>query len=251
MKRIIALLGVGALLLCVGPACADPITYTGYVLSDVKIGRQLYRGAQVYLSFRADTSTALTFNDSTGYGYRNEVGTGRVTIVTGRETITARFAPNQVYVFFDVAHSSIGFGSYMTAGRGYPLVVTALEDHDDGLTENSSVGAVADIIRNPADMANYSSDVVALKTDLKNETALSGAVSSCVQFDVTTSTCSNFVPVALKTERGDLLLYEPFTVDDSVPPVAAQRHSVNWGFFWSTKVTAGKEGDEVEFANED
>lgn len=231
MKRLSGIV-LAAMLTGLGNAWAEPITYTGFVVSDVKFGGHIYRGAQVYISFDADTTTALPFNDSTGYGYRNEVGTGRLRIVTGRRTITARFAPNQIYVFFDVAHSSIGFGSNLSAGRGYPLALTALEDNE-GLIENSTIGAVSDMMRTPADASQYTPATATLKTNLANDTALSGAASSCVAFDPKTSICSNLTPIALETSRGDFMLYEPYTVDDSADPAVTQPHSVNWGIFWS------------------
>jgi hypothetical protein len=233
MKLFIKTLGFAALMLSSLYTQAEPITYTALVLSDVQIGKQLYTGVPIYLSFRSDTSTALPFADTTGYGYRNEVGEARVTIVAGHRTITARFEPNQVFVFYDVAHSSVGFGSHVTAGRGYPLALTALED-TDGLAENSTIGAVSDLTRVPANAGNYSPATATLRTNLANETDLSGAASSCVQFDPKTSVCSNLTPVALRTDRGDFLIYEPYTVDYSTNPAVPQPHSVNWGIFWSS-----------------
>ncbi|SDI38386.1 hypothetical protein SAMN04487926_1169 [Paraburkholderia steynii] len=224
MERLGNLIVIGAVLCGAGHALADPITYTGYVLSDVTLGGHYYSGAQVYISLESDTTTALPFSDSTGSGYRNEVGRGRVRIVAGRHIITARFEPNQIYAFFDVAHSSIGFGSYLTAGRTYPLAVTAMDDQD-GLVTNSSVGAVSDIMTTPANAANYTQDTATLTTNLANETALSGAVSS--------------VPsIALRTDRGDFVLYEPYTVNYGSGP-----YSVNWGFFWATLGKGNHEED--------
>jgi len=246
MKRLSGIV-LAALLTGLGHARAEPITYSGFVLSDVKLNGHTYNGAQVYISFDADTSTALPFNDSTGYGYRNEVGTGRVKIVSGHHTISARFAPNQIYVFFDVANSSIGFGSNLSAGRGYPLALTALEypGDPDGLTENSTIGAVSDILRTRgAAKSKYTPATATLTTNLANETALSGPASSCVAFDPKTSICSYLTPIALKTDRGDFLLYEPYTVDDSANPAIAQPHSVNWGIFWSAVGKDAENDDE-------
>jgi hypothetical protein len=155
--------------------------------------------------------------------------------VSPHETITAQLAPNQVYTYFDVANASIGFGSNV-AGRGYPVALAGTQDNQGGplLDENSSVAAVSDIMRTPANAAKYTPATSSLKTDLTNETVLSGAASSCVSFDPITSMCSNLTPVALKTDHGDLLLFEPYTVEepDATPPLT-QPYSVNWGFFWS------------------
>lgn len=226
------------------------ITYTGFVISDVEIGGQLYLGAQVYLSFEADAATAVPFpNIKCGAlpngvcGYINEHGKARVKVISGGRTVTARFEPHQLYVYFDIANSSVGFGSY-AGGRGYPLSMTK-NDLDaqrlpcgfgDGctLTENSLVGAVADIIAT-GDAANYSAETATLSSDLKSDTTLSGAASSCVSFDPTTSVCSNLTPIALQTtDQGSFLLFEPYTDDDSTTQVP-QPFSVNWGVFWAER----------------
>lgn len=226
------------------------ITYTGFVISDVAIGGQLYFGAQVYLSFEADTATAVPFPNmrcctlpNGVCGYINEHGKARVKVISGGRTITAHFAPHQLYVYFDIANSSVGFGSY-AGGRGYPLSMTK-NDLDaqrlpcgfgDGctLTENSLVGAVADIIAT-GDAANYSAETATLSSDLKSDTTLSGAASSCVSFDPTTSVCSNLTANPLQTtDQGTFLLFEPYTDDDSTTNVP-QPFSVNWGVFWAER----------------
>jgi hypothetical protein len=229
---------------------SKPITYTAFVISDVEIGGNLYFGAQVYLSFEADTATAVPFpNARCGLlpngicGYINERGEARVRVTSGGRTITARFAPHQLYVYFDIANSSVGFGSY-AGGRGYPLSITK---HDLGaqglpcgfgdgctLTENSLVGAVADIIAT-GDSRNYSAETAALSSDLKSDTTVSGPASSCVSFDPTTSICSNLTPIPLQTtDQGSFLLFEPYTDDESTTNVP-QPFSVNWGAFWAER----------------
>jgi hypothetical protein len=63
---------------------------------------------------------------------------------------------------------------------------------------------------------------------------LSGGVSSCVSFDPLTSICSNLSPVALKTDKGDLYLFEPYT-DDVTTGDGTQPQTINWGTFWTEK----------------
>jgi hypothetical protein len=214
---------------------SSSITYNAYVISDVTLGRQHFTGAQVYLSFEADTRTVVPFAKGGANGYVNRVGRARVTVISNGRSISADFRPGQLYVFYDVAHSNIGFGSH-AGGIGYPLSLT--DNHDpDGLTENSTLGAVSNLTKcTPPVGADYCySDATAgLATDLTNGTALSGAASSCVSFDPPTSACTNLMPVPLHTTLGDFFLFEPYTaVDPTTDGSQPQPHTVNWGVFWT------------------
>ncbi len=209
---------------------AKPITYNGYVISDVTLGGQHFSHAQVYISFEADAANVLPFIDATSYGYINSTGRAQVTVISGLRMVTADFAPGQLYVYFDVAHASIGFGSY-AGGRGYPLSLTANQDNG-GMVENSSIAAIVDLLTTPANAFNYTPATVSLETDLTNATALSGGASSCVAFDSATSVCSNLTPIPLRTSRGNLYLFEPYTDDETMPDGTAP-FSINWGMFWA------------------
>jgi hypothetical protein len=168
-----------------------PITYNGLLVSDVTMGGQHFTGALVCLSFAADTRTVLPFTDSTSYGFINQTGDAKVTVIAGSRNITADFAPGQIYVYYDIKNSSVGFGS-SAGGRGYRLSLTATEPPDSiyGF-ENSTLGAVADIMRIPGDAANYTPLTQTLVTDLTNPTTLSGNASSCGALDPTTAICSS------------------------------------------------------------
>lgn len=215
-----------------------PITYNGYVLTDVRLGGQFFPHAQVYLSFEGDASAVVPFSDSTSSGYINAAGRAQVTVISGLRMVTADFAPGQLYVYYDVTHGSIGFGS-AAGGRGYPLSLTA--NHDNGgMVENSSLEAITDLLTTPSDSVNYTPATASLETDLTNATALSGAASSCVAFDPTTSVCSNLTPVPLRTSRGNLYLYEPYT-DDETTTTGTAPFSINWGMFWSDLVRNGND----------
>jgi hypothetical protein len=209
-----------------------PITYHGYVISDVQLGRHHYTAAQVYLSFDADASTAVPFSNGSSFGFMNTTGNAHVTVVSGGRSVSADFDPGQLYVYYDVAKASAGFGS-TAGGSGYPLSITKNDDGQfSGVVENSSIGAVSDLTLVAADAALYSPATATLATDLTNPTALSGGASSCVAFDPATSVCSNLTPIALKTSRGDFYLYEPYTEDESANGGTGP-YSINWGFFWS------------------
>jgi hypothetical protein len=210
-----------------------PITYYGYVTADVTLGAHHYTGAQVYLAFDADTSTAVPFSNGSSHGYINATGNAQVTIISGKHVSSADFDSGQIYVYYDVAHASVGFGS--TAGKnGYPLtitdksVTTSLAHILDG---NSLVGAVSDIILHGNNAAPYSPETASLVTDLTNATTLSGPASSCQGFDPVTSYCSNLTPIGLKTNRGLFSLFESYTVDEIGDGTGI--FSPNWGVFWS------------------
>ena len=213
---------------------SSSITYHAYVISDVTLGRQHFTGAQVYLSFEADTRTVKPPTKNTAYRYINRVGRARVRVISNGRSFSADFAPGQLYVFYDVVHSNIGFGSY-AGGIGYPLSLTDNRDPDT-LTENSTLGAVSDLTRGLPEGADYyySDATAGLATDLTNGTALSGAASSCVSFDPPTSACTNLMPVPLHTSLGDFFLFEPYTaVDPTTDGSQPQPHTVNWGVFWT------------------
>ena len=213
---------------------AKPITYNGYVISDVNLGTEHFSGAEVYLSFDADASTAVPFKNGSSVEFRNAVGNAHVTIVSGRRTVSADFEPDQIYVYYDLTNAGIGFGS-IAGGNGYPLSITAkspgannwLDYPASLLVTFSTVEAVSDLTLNPHDATQYSPATAGLPADLTHSTVLSGEASSCVAFDAVTSHCANLAPVGLKTNRGDFHLYEPYRED--TPNV----FSVNWGVFWS------------------
>jgi hypothetical protein len=208
----------------------NPITYSGFTVADVTLGGHAYPGAQVYFALKSNRARAVLYSDSGSSGYINRVGTAEVRITSGGKTVSAVFEPDQLYVYYDTTHGSIGFGS-TAGGRGYPLSLTQNNiDNTDGsgLVENSSVGAATDIRTTPANAANYSAATATLVTNLKNATVLSAGASSCTGFDPTTSICSNFTPASLATSKGPFTISEPYTADDGVGS-----YTINWGMFWT------------------
>ena len=206
---------------------SQPVTYTAFLISDVQIGGRRYRGAQVYLSFDAHVGTVV----KTGSRSVNRTGSAHVRVVSGRRTILADFAPDQIYVYFDAANAGVGFGSLIDGvdHPGYPLTLTSQEC--DSLTENSLIGAVSDVATNPSNAVNYTADVLGINPDLMHPTTLSGPASSCAAFDPVTSICSDSESIPLKTNRGSFYLFRPYT-DLDVLCSSAGPISVNWGSFW-------------------
>lgn len=210
-----------------------PITYNALAIADVSLGGETFPGALVYLSWDTDHRTVVPFHKGNSYGYANFAGKASVTIVAGHRVISARILPKQLYVFFDVGKSNAGFGSF-ASGPGYPLSITATQPQNSiyGF-ENSTLGAVADILRTPADAANYTPATGKLLTDLTNSTTLSGNVSSCASLDPATAICSNLTPAPLSTSHGPLTISEPYTGDAS--GTGSQPYSVNVGLFWTDR----------------
>ena len=216
-----------------------PITYKALVVTDVNLDGHLYQDTPVYLSFTSDPRSVHPFVDASSYGYFTETGTGRVTVISPNGNISATFAQHQLYVYFDVKNSVVGFGS-IAGGRGYPLALTAAQPPDTiyGF-ENSTLGAVADILRTPADIAKYTPLTQTLLTNLTNETTLSGNASSCGALDPTTAICTHLAPARLNTDRGAFYLYEPYTNDSSGN--GTQPYSDNFAVFWTER---GVESDD-------
>jgi hypothetical protein len=158
------------------------ITYNLFFLSDVSIGEQFFSNAKINLSFRSHTSKVQPLAGVGPNAYVNNHGTARVVITKGSQTISAEFAPGQLYVFFDPNTASVGFGSYAPDGSlqlAYPVSLTADFSLSPQLLED-----VSDIIMNPNDAQLYSPETQALAqvTDLKHPTLLADFVTSCTAF---------------------------------------------------------------------
>ena len=213
------------------------IVYTGTLVTDVQLGNRFFSHAQVFIYQHSDTRFIQSLADTPGSF--NPGGTFAFTILSQGQKITGRFAPGQLYAFFDNGNNgngrpSVGFGSF-ASGRGYPLAITDNQDLD-GLVELSAMTALYDFFYTPGGASLYSPSTASLVNwsgsspgqgtasyTLATPTLLSGGASSCVSYDVTTSNCSSFTPAPLMTTSGDaLLVFEPYTLDS---------YSPNWGIF--------------------
>jgi len=207
------------------------ITYTAALVSKVKLGGKVHDHAQVFISFDSDSRQVEAFQDATSAGFINKRGRARVKIIDGEKVIDADIEPNQLYVYSDTKNATAGFGS-TAGGRGYPFALTSTQDNL-GLVENSLIFAVNDILAS-GDAATYTAPTATLTSDLRTPTLLAGGVSSCVSLNTLSAICSDLTPVALKTSKGDLILYEPYSVDPTAGN-GSQAYSVNWGIFWAEK----------------
>ena len=210
-------------------ATSGPITYHAFLVADVTLGKQVFKAAKVLFTFVSNSATVQPISGSDPNAYINTQGAAKVAIMTGSKIVNATFSANEVYVYFTPASYSLGFGSTV-GGRGYPLAM--------GIGGCLCAGgdftgyAVADILNNPANGAQYTPKVATLVTDLRNETALGDNASSCQPFDAYSRTgCSNLTaPPKLTTNNGAFYIYEPYTNAYQTPyPI-----TLNGALFWST-----------------
>jgi hypothetical protein len=191
------------------------ITYNLFFVSNVSIGEQFFSNAKINLSFRSHTSKVQPLAGVGPNAYVNNHGTARVVITKDSQTISAEFAPGQLYVFFNPNTASVGFGSYAPDGSrqlAYPVILAGDSSSSPQLLED-----VSDIITNH-DAQNYRFETqnLATVTDLKHQTLLADFVSSCYVLDPATGICSN--PPGLMTDKGLFYISDFLT----------------WGVFWSS-----------------
>jgi len=198
------------------------ITYNIFFVADVSLGAQSFSNAKINLSFRSHTSKVQPLAGVGANAYVNDHGTARVVITKGSQTISAEFAPAQLYVFFNPNTASVGFGSFAPDGSrqlAYPAVLTADFTLSPQLLED-----VSDIITNPNDAPLYSPEAqaVAQVTDLKHPTLLADFITSCTAFTFVPNIgviCSPQAPAGLMTDKGLFNLPKNFGL---------------WGVFWSS-----------------
>jgi len=199
------------------------ITYNLFFVSDVSIGAQSFSNAKINLSFTSHISRVQPLAGAGPNAYVNNSGIARVVITKGSQTISAKFAPGQLYVFFNPNTATVGFGSYSPDGSrqlAYPIILGPHFGSSPQLLED-----VSDIITNPNDAGLYSPEAqaVAQVTDLKHPTLLADYVSSCTAFTFDPAfgvICSpQAQPAGLMTDKG--LLYTPGS-------------AFGWGVFWSS-----------------
>jgi hypothetical protein len=187
-------LGAAALMLGVASlsdAQAAPITYSGFVVTDVSLGGHKYHNAEVTLTLVGDTKDITPFSvtapdGQTGSGYMIGKGRASVQIVSAGKTVSAKFAPGQLLVSFDSQNIGIGFGSYLGPNGlepAYPLAFT------DGTTQ----------------YLDYT-------YDLSTPAQLSGKAWSCIGYPPVAGngTCTAPETYPLKTSAGDLVIQQPY-----------------------------------------
>jgi hypothetical protein len=119
--------------LATGSAAATPVTYSGFIVTDVSLNGVHYHNVPVTLTFVGDTTNVKTFSvtasdGKSGSGWEITTGTASVQIINGLQVISATFLPGQILVALDSANGGAGFSSMVGADHhleaGYPLAMT-------------------------------------------------------------------------------------------------------------------------------
>jgi len=224
---------IGLLCLVSAAGVAAPISYHALVVTDAEVNGTLYHFVTVRIDFVTDTRNVYAVPT----GWRNDVGSTRLSLDLGNRTIVAHVSTNrQVYAQLDRTNGNVGFGS-VTGGPAYPLILTLAQGGNGG---DSLLQTVQDIGATPADAVNYSPAAQALVNDLKHATVLSGTGLSCTgSFNPVTSTCGNLTPIALNTDAGPIYLSSPY-LDYGIGGIGANvPYSMNWGMFWIDMTNSG------------
>jgi hypothetical protein len=159
-----------AALLAMALASASPMIYTATVVTDIKVGTQMFHLASVSITFKGDTrditpvvlpgtTTQIPSSfcigtpytaDGTGYFSYLTKGTAIISITSQGNTLNKTLKPGQVFVALDTCNGGIGIGSF-TGPAGlepaYPLAFTLgtamVVAVDGGLTTPTSMSGGA------------------------------------------------------------------------------------------------------------
>jgi hypothetical protein len=180
---------------------AEPMVYTGLVVTDVRVGTTLFHNASLKLTFEGDTNDILQVpvptTECTGSGYFLYLtkGVARMQIEFQGRTRTATLQDGQVFVAVDECNGGIGFGSFVGPNGlepAYPLAFTMGTAEYDAITYS---GPLADIL------------------------TTTGSAWSCIGYPP--GGAGNLPPTAdgnctppdaypLKSNIGDIFVYQPY-----------------------------------------
>ena len=216
---------LASFLICASTA-ASPVTYAGYLVTDVSLAGKFYHNAEVTISFKGDTKdvhTLLQFpvqsgstHTQTGGAAFIDRGEATIRIVVKGQQIRSRLFPHQLVVAYDSANGGVGFGALIGPNGFEPAYPLGLSN------------GVVDRPSNP---------VLALLTP----GTISGNAWSCIGFLPASNVqqCSDPTPYPLKTDRGDLLLLNPYGYHNASGTLSGHSRTLNRGFFWITPGNAG------------
>jgi hypothetical protein len=221
-------LAAGIGLFSAASSIASPMNYSATVVTDIKVGKNLYQQATVTLTFSGDTNDIQPVVD----GHGNQVtsafcsgtvfywlynGTAALSVQAHGHTLKTHFLPNQIFVALDTCNGGIGFGSF-TGPNGvepvYPLAFTL---------GTAMTVAVEGGLWIPADMSGNAWSCVGYPP---------GAIGNLP--GTPDQACIPPDGYPLKTYDGDVVVYMPYTVY----PLGGDNHvgSLNRGTF---SITAG------------
>ena len=176
-------------------AVAAPVTYTGFVVTDVSLNGRHFHNVPVTLTFVGDTANVQTFsvtasNGKSASGWKITKGTASVQIINGVQVIQATFLPGQILVAFDSENGGAGFSSLVGVDHhlepGYPLAMTGTTIWD--------------------------------LPDLVTTGRWSGHAWSCIGYPphaLKTGRCGNAASYPLHTNRGPFVMFMPYFGTDA------------------------------------
>jgi hypothetical protein len=188
---------------------AEPVTFRGTVVTDVKLGSQSYHNAALKLTFSGDTADIAAVTDSSGnpiptfchntvppnndpYFFWIPKGSAAFSFESGGKKVSGKFLPGQIFVSVDTCSGGIGFGSYTPQGFEpiYPLSFTH--------------GSAQTLTQIPGGQLSGSPLATAGNT--------TGNAWSCIGFSIDFSafTCTPPETLPLHSDAGDLLVYMPY-----------------------------------------
>jgi hypothetical protein len=196
-----------------GPVAANPVTYTGFVVTDVSLNGAFYHNASVQLTFAGDTSNLQWFaqtgpNGASGSGWQITQGCTSVLVTSGSVSIQAQFAPGQIIVSYDWYNGGAGFSSLVGSDHhlepAYPLGL-------DG-------GAITSL------------------PDLQTTGSWTGHAWSCIGFPPSpgygTGSCADPTAYPLQTDHGPFVIYMPYFMTNATGTINNNSTAaVNAGLF--------------------
>jgi hypothetical protein len=210
---------------------AAPMVYTGIVVTDVRVGSSLMHNASLKITFEGDTDdiiqvvapgtqSPIPSDECFGPGYFLYLvkGHARMEIESRGRTRTARLKDDQIFVAVDECHGGIGFGSFVGPNGlevAYPFALTL------GTAEYASI--------------TYA-------TPLLSALSTTGSAWSCIGYppggdDALPATdTGNCIPpdsYPLKSDIGDIFIYQPYFEYDGTSTAIISNHSgsTNRGVF--------------------
>lgn len=202
--RLFVLATIAPLLMMSALALAQPITYTGFVITDGQLGNWNFYNARVILTFESDTNYVQILPPCVGTTAAfNSTGVARITIIDHEQVVHAKFDQNQIFVSFDQRFGGVGFGSF---GPGFTAPDCL---HPESLQPAYPLGlhhGTMDDAGCPG-CTQTSPNQNAFPNNLQGNVGFSGTGYTCV--GVPRLECDP-ATAPLHTDHGDLFLYQPY-----------------------------------------
>jgi len=226
-------------LLVVTAAVAQPITYTGFVITDGQLGAWQFHNARVILTFQSDTDyvqqLVITIPPHSPTNVVvNTAGTARIRIIDHEKTVDATIDPNQIFVSYDQSNHGAGFGSMVPKvpfpdsiiSPVYPLAIShgVFAVPTGGIACSNNFGVV-------------SAEECDLPINLKGDAAFAGFAWSCFGIPHGEA-CTEADPTQkiglLTTDKGALYLFQTYDVFNGFFDDMGNKidDTMNMGFFF-------------------